>query len=382
MTANPPPGACDPDVGATPPGRIPTASIGGAMDTDERLLYEARVRMRQAIVAVAAGVLLVVAAVLQLAGPHTKVDELTLDLITAHKRFPLDLIGSVLNGIGLCAVAGTLSYLHEATHARNPEVRSFIRILVIIGGVTAAVVGVVYSAAIAVKANDFVSHGSQTYEQANHLTGTGPLAYLPFLGQLASLLLAIGFVLVALNAMRVGLLTRFMGYLGIFTGVLVLFPIGSPVPVVQGFWLVALGYLLSGRWPSGVPPSWRSGRIEKWPSSAEVREQRMKARGGTPPARGKAPVPQPAGATVGDGPRPGRAPPRLSASASVAASRFGHSSARTMASAPPCRFQSRGRPFISVRRAVALLTNTVTPPQSAPRSDDRSRRVRAGRTGG
>jgi len=59
--------------------------------------------------------------------------------------------------------------------------------------------------------------------------------------------------------MRVGLLTRFMGYLGIFTGVLVLFPIGSPVPVVQGFWLLALAYLFSGRWPNGVPPAWRSG---------------------------------------------------------------------------------------------------------------------------
>ena len=248
-------------------------------------------RTRQAIVACLAGIFLVVAAILQLSGPHTKVDELTLDLITAHKRFPLDLIGSVVNGIGLLAVAATLNYLYGSTVARSGDIRSFVRILAITGASIAAITGIAYAALIAAKANDFVHHGNQTYEQANHLTGSGPLAILPLLGQLASLLLAIGFVMIALNAMRVGLLTRFMGYLGIFTGVLVLFPIGSPVPVVQGFWLVAVGYLLSGRWPTGVPPAWRSGRAERWPSSAELREQRMRAAGRAP--RGK-PAPEPA----------------------------------------------------------------------------------------
>jgi hypothetical protein len=267
------------------------------MTPDERLIYEARQRTRQGIIAGVAGVFLVAAAVLQLSGPHTKVDELTLDLITAHKRFPLDLIGAILNGIGLAAVAATLSYLYGATHARNGDIRSFVRIMATTGAVVAALTGIVYAAVIAVKANDFVSHGNQTYEQANHLTGSGPLAFLPLLGQFASLLLAIGFVMIALNAMRVGLLTRFMGYLGIFTGVLVLFPIGSPVPVVQGFWLIALGYLFSGRWPTGVPPAWRSGRAEKWPSSAELREQRMRA-SGRAPGRGKA-MPEPATETVG-----------------------------------------------------------------------------------
>jgi hypothetical protein len=262
------------------------------MTVDDQLLYESRVRMRQAVVAALAGILLVVAAVLQLSGPHTKVDELTIDLITAHKRFPIDVIGAVINGIGLCALAVTLSFLIEITRARNPDIRSFIRIMAVAGAVLAAISGVAYAAVIADKANQFVAHGSQTYQEANHLTSTGALAVLPFIGQAAALMLAVGFVLIALNAMRVGLLTRFMGYLGIFTGVLVLFPIGSPVPVVQGFWLLALAYLFSGRWPTGVPPTWRSGRAEKWPSSQELREQRTKAAGG---GRGRPrPEPKPA----------------------------------------------------------------------------------------
>ena len=82
-----------------------------------------------------------------------------------------------------------------------------------------------------------------------------------------------------------------MGYLGIFTGVLVLFPIGSPVPVVQGFWLLALAYLFSGRWPSGVPPAWRSGKAEKWPSlggdarAADARRESAPAADGVPARR-------------------------------------------------------------------------------------------------
>ena len=250
------------------------------MTVDEQLLYESRVRMRQAVIAALAGIFLVGAAALQLTGPHTKVDELTLDLITAHKRFPIDVIGAVLNGIGLCALAATLAFLVDITRARNADVRPWMRWLAIVGGVLAALSGVVYAIVIAGKADTFVSHGSQTYEQANHLTSATGLLALPFIGQAAALLLAVGFVLIALQAMRVGLLTRFMGYLGIFTGVLVLFPIGSPVPVVQGFWLLALAYLFSGRWPNGVPPAWRSGQAEKWPSSAELREQRTRAGGG------------------------------------------------------------------------------------------------------
>jgi hypothetical protein len=268
------------------------------MTVDEQLLYESRVRMRYAVVSALAGILLVGAAALQLSGPHTKVNELTLDLITAHKRFPIDVIGAVLNGIGLCLVAVTLNFMLGITRARNPDLRGFIRILAIVGGVLAAISGIVYAVVIAAKANDFVAHGSQTYEQANHLTKAPGLIALPVLGQLAALLLAVGFVLAALNAMRVGLLTRFMGYLGIFTGILVLFPIGSPVPVVQGFWLLALAYLFTGRWPSGVPPAWRSGRMERWPTSQELREQRTKASGrGGDTGRSK-PTPKPAPAPV------------------------------------------------------------------------------------
>ena len=79
--------------------------------------------------------------------------------------------------------------------------------------------------------------------------------------QLGSLTLAVGLILVSLNAMRVGLLTRLMGYIGIVAGaMLVLFPL----PVVQIFWMGALAALFFGRWPGGDPPAWRTGKAEPW----------------------------------------------------------------------------------------------------------------------
>jgi hypothetical protein len=263
--------------------------MSDSMSGNDQLAWEARTRRRAAIVAATAGVLLVAAAIIQLSGTHTKVEELTLDLITEHKRFPIDLIGAIVNSIALGLVAWTLSYLFQITRARNQELRDFIRWMAIVGGGLSAISAVIYAVVIASKASDFVKGCCQTYEQAHHLTSGGVIIALPLIAQFASLLLTGGFVMVALNAMRVGLLTRFMGYLGIFAGVLVLFPIGSPVPVVQGFWLLALAYLFSGRWPSGVPSSWRTGQIEKWPTSAEMKGARL----GQPNPKPKKAKPEP-----------------------------------------------------------------------------------------
>lgn len=241
---------------------------------DEQLLYETRVRTRQAVVAVAAGVLLILASIIQLSGPHTKVDELTLDLLTANRRFPLDLIASIVNALASLAIAWTLVFLYRCAKARNPEVRGFIRILTLVGGILAAIAGVVYAVIVAVKVHQFATTGAQTYDEANSVTGGPGLLLLQLLGQLAALLVAVSFVLVSLQAMRVGLLTKFMGYLGMFAGALVLFQI-TQVPVVQLFWLAALGYLISGRWPSGTPAAWRTGQAEAWPSAAEMRARRV-----------------------------------------------------------------------------------------------------------
>jgi len=270
------------------------------MSVDDRLLYESRMRMRQAALAAAAAVLLVVAAIIQVTGPHAKVEELTLDLITVHKRYPRDVIGAAINAAGLFSLAGVLSYLYGAARARNPQLQPFIRILVLAGGALAGIAGLAYAILIAVKAHQFVTSGSETYQLANHLTSSAGILVLQLGGQLGALLLAMGFLLVSLGAMRVGLLTKLMGYLGIFAGILVLFQI-TPVPVVQAYWLAALSYLISGRWPTGVPPAWRSGKAEPWPSSSVLRQERAIRAAGGRARPSPTPQPQPVGASAGAG---------------------------------------------------------------------------------
>ena len=249
------------------------------MSPQDILAHEARVRNRYAAAAVLAGVLLIIGAVIQLSGPHTSINELTLDLLTANKRFPLDLIAAVVNGLASLAAAALLVYLWRSARDRNPEkVKPYVRIIAIVAGVLSAVAGVAYAIIVAIKVHEFATTGTQTYDEAHRLTNGSGLLALQLLGQAAALLVAVSFVLVSLQAMNQGLLSRFMGYLGMFAGALFLFQI-TQVPVVQAYWLLAVGYLVSGRWPTGVPPAWRSGRSEPWPSSAEMRARRAAASG-------------------------------------------------------------------------------------------------------
>jgi len=98
------------------------------MAADQQLAYESRTRMRQALVAAAAGILIVLAAVLQLVGPHTNISELTLELIYANKRFGVDVIAAVINALGSVALSLTLVYMFGVIRARNPRLAPLLRI--------------------------------------------------------------------------------------------------------------------------------------------------------------------------------------------------------------------------------------------------------------
>ncbi len=261
------------------------------MSAEAQLQYEGRVRNRQAAIAIAAGVLVMLAAILGLIGPHAKVNELTLGLITDHKRGTLDVIAGIVTACCQVAVAATLVFLFRCSKARRPEAPAFMPMIAIAGGAITAVCAIVNPIVLHSKVDTFVSTGTQTYDEASRLTGGGILLALQIGQQLGSLLLAVAVVLIALQSMRVGLLPRPLGYVGIFAGALILFPI-IVVPVVQMGWLLAVGYLFTGRWPSGVPPAWKTGNAEPWPSSNEMRARRAAAAQSNRSRRGSAaPVP-------------------------------------------------------------------------------------------
>jgi hypothetical protein len=258
--------------------------------------HEGRLRTRQAVIAGLAGICLLVGAVLQSVG-QPKVQELTVELLSINRHVAQEVAGGVVNALGLLGLALTLSFLFTAARARRPESAPVTRIVALVGGVVGAIGGTADAIFLAIKAHQFAMNGTQSYLDGDRLVNNAATAVLQYAGLIGSLLLAMAFVLVSMNAMRVGLLTKFLGYLGMVAAAASLFLLGSPIGlVIQVFWLLAVAYLLAGRWPGGDPRAWVTGQAEPWPTAAEVREQRDRARGKSAPAgraAGRAPARQP-----------------------------------------------------------------------------------------
>lgn len=67
-------------------------------------------------------------------------------------------------------------------------------------------------------------------------------------------------------AMRLGLLTRFWGSLGMAAGIAFLL---GPLSIVAVLWFVFFGFLILGLVPGGRPPAWEAGEAIPWPSPGE-----------------------------------------------------------------------------------------------------------------
>jgi hypothetical protein len=193
-----------------------------------------------------------------------------------HSKQSTLILGGVILAIGYFALIPVLGYLYRITKSRRPELPRALLILALIGPALLGVAAIVFQVALTTKAGDFVTSNDHTRQAVDDVTNSGLLRGVQILNLPGTLCLAFSLVILSLNAMRVGLLTRFMGILGIICGAaLVLLP-QNPVVV---FWLLALAVLFGHRWPSGMPPAWDSGEAVPWPSATEVAEQRAAARG-------------------------------------------------------------------------------------------------------
>lgn len=194
-----------------------------------------------------------------------------------HDKVALISLEALLQIAGVIGFAFVLLYLFHAAKARRPEAPEWVKWL-LFAGVAATVIGtLLVTVGDALASKDFVDGVDQSSKAArdalNNSTGNigGPLQ------DIGKLAVIVAWVLISLNAMRVGLLTRFLGFLGILGGILTFFL--YQLPVIQIFWLVAVGLVILGR-VVGVPPAWRTGQAEPWPSQQEARESRERARQG------------------------------------------------------------------------------------------------------
>jgi hypothetical protein len=191
----------------------------------------------------------------------------------SHHAFPL-IAGSLLAALAIAVLTLVLLLLAGATRFRRPGTWGPVRMLVMSGGAALAVISVAHQIVTAIETHNFaVGHDFSNHAVDFALTKGTANVVMDYLDLVAGLSLAVGMVVVMVNAMRTGLLTRWVGVLGIFSGVLIFLPIGgATLEVVPAFWLVAMGLLCAERWPNGDPPAWSSGEARPWPTRAALRE--------------------------------------------------------------------------------------------------------------
>lgn len=206
----------------------------------------------------------------------------------------LPVIASLCAPIALLLTFPALAFVFRATAARRPQFPPWSLAVITTGIVCFAVANGILTTGRFLDAIDYAdlpdnertnllaSDVLQSDGQYDH----GIYGAARLLGLIGALGGGLSFVLVSISAMRVGLLTRFMGILGAIVGVTFVLPLDRE-GIIRAFWTVALGFLVLGKWPNGVPPAWQTGREEPWPTQQQLREQRdaerAKARGEAPP---------------------------------------------------------------------------------------------------
>jgi hypothetical protein len=191
--------------------------------------------------------------------------------------FPEDredlLVAAILQAAGMTLLVAPLFYLFQAASARSEQMRHALIGITIAGPLFLAVAfileWVAFDQAASVFAEPGGGAGIPVGEYAEDLirdeaTFNAAQGF-SFAGTLG---LVVGVVYTSLHAMRVGLLTRFWGTLGMALGVSLLF-LGLLGVLV---FFLAIGLLIAGWWPGDRPPAWDEGRAVPWPAPGDRAE--------------------------------------------------------------------------------------------------------------
>lgn len=266
------------------------------MTDQAQLQWEARWAGPAALAAFGGAVMLLAGTGLLLAIPEDR------PLVQSRPDFLLsvnDSPGSLIAAVALQAAAAlclivAFYYLFRATIHRSPQIPRWFVYLVFLGPAmyaVAQVIGVFTQLDVA----ETFADGSYSFPDADpsedpnlrecpatrgdlgdacaeELLRDNSSGAAVALGLAGSVGTAFLFVMLPLRARRAGLMSPFMGILGVIAGILFVIPLLPGVPVVlQAFWLGALGLLYLGRWPGGRGPAWESGEADPWPSAAQKR---------------------------------------------------------------------------------------------------------------
>lgn len=188
------------------------------------------------------------------------------------------LVAVILGAISVALLPPALLYLYRVTRYRRDGVLPAAAIFAVAGPLVLAVVQVLLHLDRVDTAEEFLASGPRTDARAEDMLREGVGPYVGF-GYGANIALGFALVVLGLGAMRAGVLSRFMGVLGIILGALYVLPLG-PTPLIQVFWLASLALLFLNRWPGGRGPAWDAMAEVPWPTAAQIAEHRRAAEEG------------------------------------------------------------------------------------------------------
>lgn len=183
------------------------------------------------------------------------------------------LAGSILQALSFALMAVPLFYLFRAAQARSDRVLGPMIGFAVIGPAAIAAQAILSYAGRTQLASDFLAQASASgdvYTLYDDLRDDSSLLISTAIAaQLGFFALIVGMVYTPLQAMRVGLLTRFFATLGMALGVIsFLLPVQILQPALP-LWFGWLGFLILGRVPGGRPPAWETGEAIPWPRPGE-----------------------------------------------------------------------------------------------------------------
>lgn len=186
-------------------------------------------------------------------------------LVDLHHGAHQQEISVFVRGLAMLLLIGVSLYLWDVVRRRD---RTLPRWIWWAGIIVPPLVAIATAAGFYVLrdiASTFVASGPRTLTRANHLIESSDSLRFVRIGEITTnAALGAWTAGIAYYAMRVGLLTRFLGIWGVGGGVIIAILGPSGEPFFLG-WVASIGLLALGYWPGeGRPPAWEEGRAIPW----------------------------------------------------------------------------------------------------------------------
>jgi membrane protein implicated in regulation of membrane protease activity len=277
------------------------AHDGRPASAGDQLAWERRFGPRAGAAALGGAMFMIASFVSQLSllRVKTKTEADTLRAVHAHASGYV--AGGVLQLVALLFLAVVLYYLYRAARYRRPQTPTIGLVLGVAGPILFGIVGAIGPFVIRHYAMEFVNGANHTNQHAKDLVSGGAARAFGIATLPTGLAFAFAVIITNINSMRAGLVSTFVGIIGVIGGLLFVLPLGPP-QLLLFFWLTAMTVILFDRWPGGRGPAWELGEAVKWPTAMERRTGaaagRAGARSPAPSAQEEEPAEQPSAAAA------------------------------------------------------------------------------------